>query len=127
MRTTMRKTIGGTLAGLAMAGGALVASPPAGAQVAPMAGCGYADDHHLSGAAAFWRLSCANGNVTVTGWVRDTASNGRCAQVKVYFPNRENAQRVEFSQPACPKGDEETFSWTNKGSSADVLLFEYDS
>lgn len=125
-----RKILGGTLAALAVTGGAIAASAPtAGAApmrtepAAPMATCGYAKDHSTSGAYAYWQLTCSGGNVTVSGYVKDTSSNGRCAKVKVQF---HRSGDWKFSEPACPKGDVESFSWTQPGSGANVYLFEYD-
>jgi hypothetical protein len=126
-----RRILGGTLAALAVTGGAFAAAAPtAGAApvrtdpgAAPMATCGYADDHSISGAKAYWQLSCSGGNVTVSGWVEDTSSNGRCAKVKAQF---HRSGDWKFSEAACPKGDRESFSWTQPGSGANVYLYEYD-
>ncbi|GAA1295819.1 hypothetical protein [Saccharothrix xinjiangensis] len=141
--TRRRAVVGGTLAALAVTGGAVAGpaqaagAPPAGSAavesvvvdgvvadgvVAPMASCGYARTHETSGAKAYWQLSCVGGNVTVSGWVEDTASDGQCARVKAQF---HNSQNWKYSEPACPKGERQSFGWTEPGSGANVYLYEY--
>lgn len=125
------RILGGTLAALAVTGGVFAAAAPmAGAApvraepgAAPMATCGYAKGHTISGAYAYWELSCSGGNVTVSGYVKDTSSNGRCAKVKAQF---HRSGDWKFSEAACPKGDVESFSWTQPGTGANVYLYEYD-
>lgn len=126
-----RRILGGTLAALAVTGGAFAAAAPAAGAApartepgaAPMATCGYAKGHTISGAYAYWELSCSGGNVTVSGYVKDTSSNGRCAKVKAQF---HRSGDWKFSEAACPKGDVESFSWTQPGTGANVYLYEYD-
>ena len=123
-RQRLRRTLGGTLAAMAVTSGAIAAAAPTANadEEGATAVCGYARPHDTSGAHAYWQLSCSGGNVTVSGFVEDTAANGRCARVKAQFPNGDWV----FSEPACPEGDREYFSWTKPGSSANVYLYEYD-
>ncbi|GEM_PF-3941931 len=114
----LRRSLTCTLAALALSGGAMLGlTPSASAGV-----CGEHQDPWISGAKAYWDISCSDGKVTVSGWVEDTAANRRCAKVQAIFPNGDTT----FSAPACPKGDREYFQWTSDGHSADVYLYEYD-
>lgn len=132
-RHRLRRALGGSLAAMALGGGALLGSAPAAAaaeatpaeEMRIMGGCGDIKNPVLSGARAHWELSCAGGNITIAGWVEDTASNGRCAKVKAVWRDA-NPELWKFSEPACPKGDKEHFRFTGPGNEVDAWLFEYD-
>src|SRR5437868_13169958 len=107
------------LCGLFIWAAPVQASPHPGAA---RGGCGEVRNPSISGARAHWELSCRNGEITVSGWVEDTSSNGRCAKVKAKFASG----NTEYSNAACPKNDRENFRWSHPGSIADVYLYEYD-
>jgi hypothetical protein len=132
-RHRLRRALGGSLAAVALGGGALLGTAPAAAadEAAPaeaveiMGGCGHTEDPVISGAKAYWELSCAGGNITIAGWVEDTSSNGRCAKVKAVWPDA-NPDLWKFSEPACPKGDREHFRFTGPGNEVKAWLYEYN-
>ncbi|MEU5693377.1 hypothetical protein [Actinosynnema sp. NPDC020468] len=94
------------------------------AQAGPEArgGCGEVANPSIRGARAHWELSCAGGQIRVSGYVEDTSANGRCAKVKAVFPGGDS----EFSEPACPEGNRKHFDWRHPGSTVSVYLFEYE-
>ncbi len=60
------------------------------------------------GGEAAWNLVCANGGITIGGWVKDTEADGRCAYVKAFAGNGDS--RVPLAK-ACPKGTVTHYSW----------------
>jgi hypothetical protein len=56
--------------------------------------------------------------VSINGWVKDTSSDGKCAQVKAVYPNG-----TQWSPKACPKGETQYFDFNGPGSSVPVYLF----
>ena len=116
--------VAGTVAliGIGSAAPALAAPGPS-----PMAKRGSCGGHYhptvTSGGEdageADWTLSCKNGFITFSGWVKDLNADGYCAQVKAVF----NDGIAEFSARACPKGTVKRFSWRHPGSVADGYLY----
>jgi len=99
-----------TLVSALLAAGTFMAISP---DTAPAQGCGEHKNLIITGATAHWTLTCSGGNITMRGFVVDTAADGRCAQVLA------TVGRVKHrSARACPKGDVDTFVWTERGSRA---------
>ncbi|MFN2494322.1 MAG: hypothetical protein ABR608_00205 [Pseudonocardiaceae bacterium] len=130
MRTRQKAALAGGLlvcaSALAVPGIATAATTPAGVAsaqsvVAPMGGCGDTRNVYTSGAEAHWTINCGAGQVSVTGWVKDTDADGQCAQVYAHFPANNS---WKYSAKACPKGTVKEFTLTGPGSSADVYLRE---
>jgi len=83
-------------------------------------GCGQTFNPDIRGRAeAHWTLSCSGGKITMTGWVKDTKSDGKCAYVKAVFSDGSSPTPAK----ACPSGDKTSFSWSGPGSLADGYLY----
>ena len=80
--------------------------------------CGDTMDPDVTGGLAHWEASCSSGNITVSGWVKDTKEDGKCARVKAFIDGKWN-----YSNSACPEGETENFSFTGPGRSANVYLY----
>ncbi|GGL12325.1 hypothetical protein Sme01_69550 [Sphaerisporangium melleum] len=111
------------IAGVLAAGGLLAVAGPAGAgtgdPVQPFGSCGQVVNNvRVSGAQASWSHSCSNGNIRVSGWVKDTSADGKCAQVKAEYSNG-----TQWSAKACPKDQVKYFDFNGPGSSVPVYLF----
>jgi hypothetical protein len=75
----------------------------------------------ISGGEAAWNLVCASGGITIGGWVKDTAADGKCAYIKAFAGNGDS--RVPLAK-ACPKGTVTQFSWrVNNTSEIRAYLF----
>lgn len=83
--------------------------------------CGDVFDPRVSGAKAYWEVSCRGGVATIEGWVEDTSSDGKCARVKAVINGE-----TEKSPAACPKGDREEFKWSSRGSQINAELYTYN-
>jgi hypothetical protein len=114
------------LTAAALSAGALATPAFAAAQpdlVHPFGGCGQVfNGVQVDGGEASWTITCTNGtNAQISGWVRDTKADGKCAYIKAFAGNGES--RVPLAQ-ACPKGTTTFFDWTTNGaSSIDAYLF----
>lgn len=120
----------------AVAGGVLFASVLlTGAQVSAAevdqsgelvirAGCGSTRNPDVPGAQAYWQVECSSGKVRITGWVKDTRPDGKCARVKATYPDN----YTYYSPAACPAGESRSFSspW-RKGSSINAYLYTYNT
>lgn len=80
--------------------------------------CGDVFRPSVGGGKAYWRLSCANSQITISGWVEDTDADGKCAVVTAHFADGTAAT----SPTACPKGTRKNFSWTKWGGIIDAYL-----
>jgi hypothetical protein len=89
------------------------------ASAQPTGVCGQSFNVNTGGGHAEWTLSCSGGRITMSGKVKDTDADGRCAYVKGVF----SSTIVERSRGACPKGNEKSFSWTHTGSLANGYLY----
>ncbi|MEE1738715.1 hypothetical protein [Streptomyces sp. BE147] len=96
---------------------------PAAAETIQVKGkCGdKPQDVETSGAEAHWTFSCTSTSIYVTGWVKDTSSDGQCAEVYAFFPSTGNTL---YSPKACPSGEVQNFNLADTGSSANVYLRE---
>lgn len=72
----------------------------------------------VSGGQASWSHSCSGGQIRVSGWVKDTSADGKCAQVKAEYSNG-----TQWSNKACPNGEVEYFDFVGPGNSVPVYLF----
>lgn len=102
----------------AVAGPATVAI--AESAIEPRTGCSESMDSDVPGGLAHWEASCDNGNITVSGWVKDTRTDGKCARVKAFID-----QKWEYSDKACPSGDVDKFKLTGDGNDAKVYLYTF--
>ncbi|MER5252291.1 MULTISPECIES: hypothetical protein [unclassified Streptomyces] len=84
-------------------------------------GCGDRKDVYTSGAEAHWTISCSSTSVYVRGWLKDTASDGQCAEVYAFFPKTGNTL---YSPKACPKGEVQNINLGDLGNTANVYLRE---
>jgi hypothetical protein len=64
-------------------------------------------DVYISGGESHYTISCSGGNVYVNGRVKDTRSDGKCAQVKVQI-----GDQFHYSSRACPSGTTKYFSFS---------------
>lgn len=81
--------------------------------------CGQSFHPFVRGGEAYWTLSCSGNKITMTGWVKDTKADGKCAYVKAIFANGDSPTPAK----ACPKGDETSFSWSGPGRLANGYLY----
>lgn len=104
----------GFAAAAAVAGGLVV-----GAQPAFAASCGDTLTPSVSGGKATWTVHCTSTGVYASGWVEDTAADGKCAAVKFNYPDGSTWATAR----ACPKGDRDYFtSPTRTGKLLDGYL-----
>jgi hypothetical protein len=82
--------------------------------VVPLGTCNNSYHPSTTGGEAAWNLVCAAGGVTMSGWVKDTKADGRCAYIKAFAGNGDS--RVPLAK-ACPKGKVTQFSWRVQGTS----------
>jgi hypothetical protein len=112
------------LAVATISGSAIVGlASPASADGSTIQGtCGQTFNPYTSGARAYWEVQCTSTQIRISGWVEDTAANGRCAKVKAIYPDG----YTYYSAAACPKGDREYFSspW-RYFRSVNGYLYEY--
>ncbi len=87
-------------------------------EIVEKAGCGQNLHPKVRGGEAKWSLSCSGGRITISGWVKDTRADGKCAQVRVHLPNGD----VHYSGRACPEGNTKHFSWSARGAIIDAYL-----
>jgi hypothetical protein len=103
----------------ALALGLIGLAPAASADpIGPLDACGQSFHPIVRGGEAYWVLTCSGGYITMQGWVKDTAADGKCAQVKGVFNNN----IVRLSNKACPKGEKESFTWRHPGTIANGYL-----
>lgn len=110
------------VAGLSMFSLAGTASAAPMAPAMPMAQCGQSYSPTTSQSSAHWDISCRNGEVTVSGWVKHDFGSD-CAKVKAIF----EGQITEYSAGSCGfwGGTKQTFRWSHPGSIVDVYLMDY--
>lgn len=72
-----------------------------------------------NGGEAAWNLYCSGGRITISGWVKDTKADGKCAYVKAFG----DGQQLLPHPKACPKDTKTNFSWTVNGSTIDAYLY----
>jgi hypothetical protein len=73
----------------------------------------------VNGGEAAWSLSCSGNKITITGWVKDTKADGKCAYVKAEGGGRTANPLAK----ACPKGKVTHFTWTVPGSEINAYLY----
>jgi len=88
--------------------------------ISVLGSCGENFGPSIRGAKAHWTLSCANGRITMKGWVEDTRSDGKCAQVRGEF-----SDGTYDSEKSCPAGREhrKSFEWSGPGQIANGYLY----
>lgn len=117
-------------AALATAAAALATAMPASAAVTtathtgvviPDASCGATLNPSTGSAHAHWDVTCKNGEVTISGYVKHDIGGG-CAYVKAVF----EGQITVKSKESCGTfgGPQVNFKWTHPGSIADAYLTE---
>jgi hypothetical protein len=127
VRNIMLKAAAGLLVGasalLAPAAAATAAVPAAQhGSIHPKAGCGSVFDNvDVDGGEAAWSIDCGGNTITISGWVRDTDADGKCAYIKAFASNGES--RVPLAT-ACRKGTTTRFSWSvNNANDIRAYLF----
>ena len=80
--------------------------------------CGQTVNATVTGGQASWSHSCSGGQIRVSGWVKDTKADGKCAQVKAVY-----STGTQWSNKACPSPEIEYFDFVGPGSSVPVYLF----
>jgi hypothetical protein len=110
----MRRAAVGAAALMATTGLAVIV----GVSPASAGTCGQTVNTSVSGGQASWSHSCSGGQIRVSGWVKDTKADGKCAQVKAQYSNG-----TQWSNKACPKDEVEYFDFSGPGSSVPVYLF----
>lgn len=100
------------ITGLGVVGGATAAS------ASTTGVCGEIFNPSTSGGKAHWTLSCSNGRIYMDGYVTDTSSDGKCAQVKGVF-----SDATYFTPRVCPSGNRYDFHWNGPGQLANGYLF----
>jgi hypothetical protein len=81
--------------------------------------CGQTFQPRVNGGEAAWNLYCSGGRITISGWVKDTKADGKCAYVKAFG----DGQQLLPHPKACPKDTKTNFSWTVNGSTIDAYLY----
>ncbi|MFF4795474.1 hypothetical protein ACFY2M_38455 [Streptomyces sp. NPDC001276] len=109
----MKKRAIGALVALTAGLGTFTLATPAHA-----GSCGQVTDAKVSGGQASWAHACSGGYIRVSGWVKDTSADGKCAQVKAMYSNG-----TQYSAKACPSGTVKYFDFYGPGSSVPVYLF----
>jgi hypothetical protein len=80
--------------------------------------CGNVTNAKVNGGAAAWNLYCYGGRITISGWVKDTNADGKCAFVKAFGGGK------SMPHPkACPKGRSTPFEWTTGGHEIEAYLY----
>lgn len=78
--------------------------------------CGDIFDVYVSGGEAHWNITCySSGQMNISGNVKDTAADGKCAYVKAFASSGES--RVPLAK-ACPKGTISWYNWTTTYSAS---------
>ena len=119
----MARVRGRWLAVAAVAGVAAIAGPATMAiadGIEPRTGCNDSVSADVPGGLAHWEASCSGGDITVSGWVKDVRTDGKCARVKAFIDDK-----WEYSGKACPSGDKDKFKLKGGGNDAKVYLYTY--
>jgi hypothetical protein len=98
----------------AIGGGGLVTAatsaaadtPEADSPITIQASCGTTLSPVVSGGRASWTVQCTSTQVRITGWVRDTSADGKCARVQARYPDGS----TWTSASACPSGETQYFT-----------------
>ncbi|GAB1539543.1 hypothetical protein NUACC21_22100 [Scytonema sp. NUACC21] len=111
--------VGGTGAVLAVAAMTFMSSVDS-VSAATRGTCGQKFDNvTVVGGQASWSLSCSGNKITITGWVKDTKADGKCANVKA----EGGGQYKNPLATACPKGKVTHFTWTVPGREIKAYLY----
>ncbi len=99
-----------------------LASPATAATAsAARAGCGAVFNAvEVDGGQANWNITCPGDKVRITGTVKDTKADGKCAYIKAFADNGES--RVPLAK-ACPKNTTTWFDWTTSGAGRDIRAY----
>lgn len=119
MHTSRTRTRAGRLALVftTMAAFMVPAAAANAVEITPLGGCGGSYSPRVGGGEAHWDLTCSGGEITITGWVKDTAADGKCARVTAHFSNGDVS-----AWKACPEGTTTRFSETHDGALVDAYL-----
>ncbi|MFI6102288.1 hypothetical protein ACIA8G_42625 [Lentzea sp. NPDC051213] len=81
--------------------------------------CGDVVNANVPGGQASWSHTCySDGTMRISGWVKDTRSDGKCAAVKAEYQSG-----TQQSGRACPEGNRKDFSFYGAGQNVPVYLF----
>ncbi len=86
---------------LALGGVLTVGSGPANA-----ATCGKQYNITIPGGKSSYIVECGSTTTHVSGWLEDTSADGKCVQVRIWWPAY---QSFTYTGRACPKGTRVTF------------------
>ncbi len=115
----VKHVVGGASAVLAVAAMTFV-SPVDSVSAATRGTCGQRFSNvRVAGGQANWRLYCHGNNITITGWVKDTRADGKCAYIRAEGNGR---FRTPLAQ-ACPKNTVRHFTWTIPGRQINAYLY----
>jgi hypothetical protein len=115
----VKHVVGGTGAVLAVAAMTFM-SPVDSVSAATRGTCGDQPKNvTVVGGQASWSLYCSGNKITITGWVKDTKADGKCAHVKV----EGGGKTVNPLKTACPKDTVNHFTWTTSGNEIKAYLY----
>ncbi|MFJ2510215.1 hypothetical protein ACIPEL_04775 [Streptomyces griseoviridis] len=98
----------GTVVALGALAGTGTASAAQGAVPARSVSAVCGESYHVvvPGGEAQYTVNCGSSITRVSGWIKDTAADGTCVRMKVWWPDR---QGYTYSAKACEKGQVEHF------------------
>ncbi|MEC4016384.1 hypothetical protein [Streptomyces sp. H27-D2] len=111
--------LGGVLA--AVPGSASAAAPSAASDVTVMAGCGKTYDVSIPGGQSHYTVSCGS-TTHVSGWLKDTAADGKCVQVKIWRPAH---HAYTYTDKACPKATVKHFDHNGRSNPTPPSVYTY--
>jgi hypothetical protein len=115
----LKHVVGGASAVLAVAAMTFM-SPVDSVSAATRGTCGQRfNGVRVIGGEAAWSLYCSGNKITITGWVKDTKADGKCAHVKV----EGGGKTVNPLKTACPKDTVKHFTWTTSGNEIKAYLY----
>ncbi|MFD8596716.1 hypothetical protein ACFV1L_17110 [Kitasatospora sp. NPDC059646] len=77
-----------------------------GTGTASAATCGKRYNVDIPGGRSSYLIQCGPTTTRVSGWLEDTSADGKCVQVRIWWPAHES---FTYTDRACPKGTRVTF------------------
>jgi hypothetical protein len=106
MNRKMKSLVGAIGTGAAISAAVMATSPAP----ALAAGCNTTWNVSIRGGQSHYSVDCFGATYRVSGWVKDTKPDGKCAQVRAVF-----GSGVKWSSRACPNGTRRDFSFSGTG------------
>lgn len=116
MRT--RKTVLAASSCLLALGGVLTT----GAGPANAAVCGKPVEVDIPGGKSAYTVDCGPSITRVSGWLEDTSADGKCVQIKIWWPDH---QLYTYTAKACPKGTRVTFEHNGRTNRTPPSVYTY--